>query len=133
MIFTTALWTRKAHELHENPHVALVVHWPSLGRQINVAGRAELAERALAEELCARRDRAHQLQAMVSRQGEPIPDWQSSGPGSRTSARRWPMTRPMPLRLGRDPHARTPSSTGQQPPTPYTNESCSTTSTAAGA
>jgi pyridoxamine 5'-phosphate oxidase len=41
---------------------------------VQVAGRAEPAERALAEELFARRDRPHQLQALVARQGEPIGD-----------------------------------------------------------
>jgi pyridoxamine 5'-phosphate oxidase len=74
LVFTTALWTRKAQELRANAHVALLAHWPSLGRQVHVAGRAEPAERALAEELFARRDRPHQLQALVSRQGEPIED-----------------------------------------------------------
>ena len=64
LVFTTALWTRKARELH----------WPSLGRQVQVAGRAEPAERALAETFFALRDRPHQLQALVSRQGEPIED-----------------------------------------------------------
>ena len=37
-----------------------------------VEGRAEIAERALAEELFAERPRSHQLQAHVSRQGEEI-------------------------------------------------------------
>ena len=76
LVLTTALWThrRKARELRENPYVALVMHWPSLGRQVQIAGRAEPAERALAEELFARRDRPHQLQALVARQGEPIAD-----------------------------------------------------------
>jgi pyridoxamine 5'-phosphate oxidase len=74
LVFTTAMWTRKARDLRENPRVALLFHWPSLGRQVHVGGRAETAERALAEELFARRDRPHQLQSMVSRQGEPIPD-----------------------------------------------------------
>ena len=74
LVFTTALWTRKARELRENPYVALVMHWPALGRQVQVAGTAESAERALAEELFARRDRPHQLQALVARQGRPIGD-----------------------------------------------------------
>ena len=74
VVFTTALWTRKARDLRENPHVAMVLHWPSLGRQVQLAGTAEPAERALAEELFARRDRPHQLQALVSRQGEPVAD-----------------------------------------------------------
>ncbi len=74
LLFTSALWTRKARELAANPHVALLFHWPSLGRQVHVAGDAELAERALADELFAERDAAHQVQTLVSRQGEPIDD-----------------------------------------------------------
>ena len=74
LLFTSALWTRKARELARNPHVALLFHWPSLGRQVHVAGDAELAERALAEQLFAERAPAHQVQTLVSRQGEPIED-----------------------------------------------------------
>lgn len=33
LVFTTALWTRKAKEIEANPHVALLFHWPALGRQ----------------------------------------------------------------------------------------------------
>jgi pyridoxamine-phosphate oxidase len=74
LIFTSALWTRKAREIADNPHVALLFYWPSLGRQVHVAGDAVLAERALGEELFAERDPAHQMQTVVSRQGEPIGD-----------------------------------------------------------
>jgi len=74
LLFTSALWTRKAQEIEANPQVALLFHWPALGRQIHVTGEAELAERALAEELFAERDPGHQLQTVVSRQGEPIDD-----------------------------------------------------------
>jgi pyridoxamine 5'-phosphate oxidase len=74
LVFTTALWTRKAREIEANPHVALLFHWPTLGRQAHVAGEAVLAERPLAEELFAERDLLHQLQTAVSRQGEPIED-----------------------------------------------------------
>jgi pyridoxamine 5'-phosphate oxidase len=74
LLFTSALWTRKAREVAANPNVALLFHWPSLGRQAHVTGRAELAERSLAEELFAERDLLHQLQTVVSRQGEPIDD-----------------------------------------------------------
>jgi pyridoxamine 5'-phosphate oxidase len=72
LLFTSALWTRKAREVEANPAVALLFHWPSLGRQAHIAGKASLAERALAEELFAERPLEHQLQAVVSRQGEPI-------------------------------------------------------------
>ena len=74
LLFTSALWTRKAREIEANPRVALLFHWSALGRQVHVAGEAELAERALAEELFDERDLFHQLQTTVSRQGEPIDD-----------------------------------------------------------
>ena len=51
---------------------ALLFHWPSLGRQVHVAGEAELADRALAAELFEERDPLHRFQTVVSRQGEPI-------------------------------------------------------------
>jgi pyridoxamine 5'-phosphate oxidase len=74
LVFTSALWTRKAQEVEVNPRVALLFHWPSLGRQAHVTGEAVFAERALAEELFDERDPAHRLQTIVSRQGEPIDD-----------------------------------------------------------
>lgn len=74
LVFTSALWTRKAREIEGNPGVALLFHWPSLGRQVHVSGSARVAERGLAEELFAERPRGHQLQTIVSRQGEPIED-----------------------------------------------------------
>lgn len=74
LVFTSALWTRKAKEIEANPHVALLFQWPALGRQAHVIGKAEIAERALAEELFGERDLLHQLQTVVSRQGEPIDD-----------------------------------------------------------
>ncbi len=74
LLFSSALWTRKAREIEQNPHVALLFHWPSLGRQVHVAGSAARAGRALAEELFAERPLAHRLQTLVSRQGEPIDD-----------------------------------------------------------
>jgi pyridoxamine 5'-phosphate oxidase len=74
LVFSTALWTRKAREAVANPSVALLFHWPSLGRQAHINGEAALADRELAEELFDERDLLHQLQTVVSRQGEPIED-----------------------------------------------------------
>jgi pyridoxamine-phosphate oxidase len=74
LVFTSALWTRKAQEIAANPRVALLFHWAALGRQVHIIGEAAFAERALAEELFAERDPRHQLQTVVSRQGEPIDD-----------------------------------------------------------
>jgi pyridoxamine 5'-phosphate oxidase len=72
LLFTSALWTRKAREIECNPNVALLFYWPALGRQVHVAGRAAVAERELAVELFAERELSHRLQTIVSRQGEPI-------------------------------------------------------------
>lgn len=74
LVFTSALWTRKARELEGNPHVALLFYWPSVGRQVHITGRAALGERELAEELFAERELSHRVQTLVSRQGEPIAD-----------------------------------------------------------
>jgi pyridoxamine 5'-phosphate oxidase len=74
LLFSSALWTRKAREIEANPNVALLFHWPSLGRQAHVMGRAAVTDRRLSEELFAERDLFHQLQSVVSRQGEPTED-----------------------------------------------------------
>jgi pyridoxamine 5'-phosphate oxidase len=74
LVFTTALWTRKAAEIEANPRVALLFHWPGLGRQAHVTGEAVRASRALDEELWHERPLHHQLQAIVSRQGETVDD-----------------------------------------------------------
>ncbi len=103
LVFTSALWTRKAREIERNPHVALLFHWATLGRQVHVAGHAALAERALAEELFAERDPSHQLQTIVSRQGEPIDGPRAVARASSAPARRDGGAARLPARLGRDP------------------------------
>ena len=77
LVFTSALWTRKAREIEHNPNVALLFHWPALGRQVHLAGQAVLAERALAEQLFSEREPSHQMQTIVSRQGQPLDDLES--------------------------------------------------------
>jgi pyridoxamine-phosphate oxidase len=77
LIFTSALWTRKAREIEGNPQVALLFHWPTVGRQVHITGRAALAERELSVELFSERDLAHRAPTLVSRQGEPIEDIES--------------------------------------------------------
>ena len=74
LVFTSALWTRKARDIEANPNVALLFYWPSVGRQVHIAGQAIVAGRELAVELFAQRERSHQVQTLVSRQGEPIED-----------------------------------------------------------
>jgi pyridoxamine 5'-phosphate oxidase len=72
LVFSSALWTRKARDIEANPQVALLFFWPELGRQAHVAGTVAVGDRALAAELYSERDPLHQLQTIVSRQGEPI-------------------------------------------------------------
>jgi pyridoxamine 5'-phosphate oxidase len=74
LVFTSALWTRKAKEIEANPQVALLFHWPAMGRQVHLTGKAILAERELAVELFDERDLGHRVQTLVSRQGEEIED-----------------------------------------------------------
>lgn len=76
LVFTSALWTRKAREIQANPYVSLLFHWPTVGRQVHMTGRAMLAERELAVELFSQRELSHRVQTLVSRQGEPIEDVQ---------------------------------------------------------
>ena len=74
LVFTSALWTRKAHEIETNPLVALLLYWPTIGRQVHLTGQARIAERELAVELFSQRDLSHRVQTLVSRQGQPIED-----------------------------------------------------------
>jgi pyridoxamine 5'-phosphate oxidase len=74
LVFTSALWTRKAQQLAENPHVALLFYWPTIGRQVHITGEAMVAERELAVELFAERELSHRVQTLVSRQGQEIED-----------------------------------------------------------
>ena len=74
LLFTSALWTRKAREIEDNPHVALLFFWPAIGRQVHIVGQAAVAERELALELFSKRELSHRVQTLVSRQGEPIED-----------------------------------------------------------
>jgi pyridoxamine 5'-phosphate oxidase len=74
LVFTSALWTRKAHEMEANANVALLFYWPAIARQVHVTGQASVAERDLAVELFSERDLSHRVQTLVSRQGQPITD-----------------------------------------------------------
>lgn len=74
LVFSSALWTRKAHEIGANPNVALLFYWPTVGRQVHLTGRASVAERELAVELFAERELSHRVQTLVSRQGQQIED-----------------------------------------------------------
>jgi len=74
LVFTSTLWTRKAREIESNANVALLFYWQAIARQVHITGRAVVAERELALELFSQRERSHQVQTLISRQGEQIDD-----------------------------------------------------------
>lgn len=73
--FFTNTESRKARELTENRHAALVFHWPQEPRrQVTVAGRVEPLPRAESEAYFRTRPLGSRLGAWASRQTTVIPD-----------------------------------------------------------
>jgi pyridoxamine 5'-phosphate oxidase len=71
-VFYTSYESRKGRELAENPRVALLFHWHSLGRQVRVEGRAESLTREESEAYFRTRPRGVQIGAHASQQSQPI-------------------------------------------------------------
>lgn len=72
VLFVTNYQSRKARELAENPHAALVMHFPQLERQVRLEGRVERASEAESEVYFQSRPRGSQLGAWASPQSQPI-------------------------------------------------------------
>jgi pyridoxamine 5'-phosphate oxidase len=73
--FFTNTESRKGRELAENPHAALVFHWPQEPRrQMTAAGRVESLPRAESEAYFRTRPLGSRLGAWASRQTSVIPD-----------------------------------------------------------
>jgi len=72
-IFYTNFEGRKAADLIENPHAALLFHWKSLRRQIRIEGPVERVDDATADAYFATRSRDSQLGAWASDQSRPLP------------------------------------------------------------
>lgn len=66
--FFTHYDSRKARELDENPHAALLFFWPNLSRQVRVEGRVERLSVAESDAYFSTRPRESQLSAFVSPQ-----------------------------------------------------------------
>ncbi|MET0249334.1 MAG: pyridoxamine 5'-phosphate oxidase [Sphingobium sp.] len=76
-VFYTNFEGRKAGELLENPHAALLFHWKSLRRQVRIEGPVEPVDDARADAYFASRGRDSQLGAWASDQSRPLPDRQT--------------------------------------------------------
>ena len=71
--FFTNYASRKADELEANPHAALLLHWPVLGRQVRIEGGVARVPRAETEAYARSRSRDSQLSALASPQSQPVP------------------------------------------------------------
>lgn len=73
-VFYTNLGSRKARDLAENPHAAMVFLWKELSRQVSVTGRVEPASAEESDHYFADRPRDAQLGAWASKQSTVLSD-----------------------------------------------------------
>lgn len=71
-VFYTNYTSRKGRELAANPHVALVLHWAALERQVRIEGSAQPVTAAESDAYFASRPLASRIGAWASPQSEPI-------------------------------------------------------------
>jgi pyridoxamine 5'-phosphate oxidase len=71
-VFFTNLGSRKARQLKENPHAALLFPWLALERQVIVTGRAERLSMVETVKYFVTRPRDSQIGAWASQQSSPI-------------------------------------------------------------
>ncbi len=67
-VFYTNYDSRKAAELEANPRAALLLHWPTLHRQVRVEGRVERTSREESEAYHRSRPRGSRVAAWASKQ-----------------------------------------------------------------
>jgi pyridoxamine 5'-phosphate oxidase len=70
--FYTNLESSKSRAIAANPHVALVLFWAELERQVRIEGIAHLLDRQTVEQYFATRPRGAQIGAWASRQSSPL-------------------------------------------------------------
>jgi pyridoxamine 5'-phosphate oxidase len=71
-VFFTNYESRKARELTENPHAALVFYWAPLNRQVRIAGEVTRTPREESEAYFATRPLGARLGAWASAQSRPL-------------------------------------------------------------
>ena len=72
-VFYTNQQSRKADDLHANPHAALLFHWKSLRRQVRIEGAVTTVTDIVADAYFATRSRDSQLGAWASEQSRTLP------------------------------------------------------------
>ncbi|XP_027123242.1 pyridoxine/pyridoxamine 5'-phosphate oxidase 1, chloroplastic isoform X1 [Coffea arabica] len=75
-VWYTNYGSRKAHQISENPHAALLFYWDALNRQVRVEGSVEKVSEAESEHYFHSRPRGSQIGAIASDQSSVIPGQQ---------------------------------------------------------
>jgi pyridoxamine 5'-phosphate oxidase len=70
--FFTSYESRKGSDLAQNPHVAAVLYWPRLERQVRIEGDVTKLPEEESDEYFNARPRGHRLAAWASDQSEPL-------------------------------------------------------------
>ena len=73
-LFFTNYNSRKGQEIDENQNVALLFHWPELGRQIRIEGYAIKTSEEISYEYFDSRPYESRISAVISEQSQPIPN-----------------------------------------------------------
>jgi len=70
LVFYTSYFSRKGRELEKNPHIAAVLYWAPLHRQVRVEGTVSLLSEDESDAYFATRPRGNQLSAWASEQSQ---------------------------------------------------------------
>lgn len=100
VVFYTNYRSAKARELAANPHAALVLHWPTLQRQVRITGTVGRTSAAESDAYFASRPLGSQLGAWASAQSEVLTDRASLEAAMAAVRARYPAAVPRPAHWG---------------------------------